>query len=150
MNFIGFILGLDQQWNMFSPQPPSSNWWINIKAQLVDGIELELFSDEGLFRWVGTNFTGEPPNPVHKSFKNHRWFKYFENGFNSDFGDIRLLFGRYICREWNARHNKGRILWTFQVLLTSESINLDGSKPVRFLPNTLWNHQCFDAKPAFN
>ena len=74
---LAVLTGLDQHWGMFSPSPPPHNFWINMRGELVDDTVLELFSEEGIFKWRGTEFTGNPPNPFHKSFRNHRWWKYF-------------------------------------------------------------------------
>ena len=52
------ISGLDQKWNMFSPHPPSTNWWINIKAELVGNETVELFNNEGIYRWKKSKYTG--------------------------------------------------------------------------------------------
>lgn len=83
---------------MFAPYPPNVEWYYVIQAELDNGTEVELFNNEGtpiqlanlvsfhsgLFRWEATYpFTWNKPNPFWKSYKNHRWFKYYENGLNN-------------------------------------------------------------------
>ena len=48
----------------------------------------------------------DKPYSVHDSLGNHRWFKLFENGLNSHEyrEELRLHFGRWLCREFNARN----------------------------------------------
>ena len=89
---------------------------------------------------------GKEATPFDSSVGNHRWFKYYENVFRSGFGDIRLLFGRYICREWNKRYEGKEMLWTFEITETIEMIKFD-SPPVVHPPKVLWKHKCFDKKP---
>ena len=37
---------------MFSPDPPKIDWYFVIDAKLENGTRVELFGDEGLFRWT--------------------------------------------------------------------------------------------------
>lgn len=139
---------LDQSWGMFAPRPPSSHFWYNIDATLDDGRNVELFSNAGLFTWEPSEQTWQKPDPFYINFKNHRWFKFFENGVNSHPRNdvLRLNFGRWICRNYNARHSGEDRLYTFQLNYMSESY--DGLKP--FAPRVaqpkqlLWNHRCYD------
>ena len=61
-------------------------------------------------------------------------------------GDTRLLFGRYICREWNKRYKGKEMLSTFEIRQTIETIKFD-SIPTTSPPKVLWKHKCFNKKP---
>jgi len=89
----------------------------------------------------------EKPDPYHLSFKNHRWFKYYENGINThpNNDQLRLNWGRYICREYNARHFGKERLYKFSIHWMNELANPD-SKRILQPKQTLWNHVCFDKK----
>jgi len=103
---IAWLLHLDQSWSMFSPRPPNVQWYYIIQSELDNGTVGELFREEGLFRWELNPMSWSRPDPVWRSFKNHRWFKYYENGINTHSQNelLRLNFGRYLCREYNSRH----------------------------------------------
>lgn len=95
---------LDQSWAMFAPSPPYVQWWYNIEGKLDNGTQVELFNKGALFTHVPNEFSWEKPSVSNGdfkiSFKNHRWFKYFENGYNSHATHeaLRLEFGKWICR----------------------------------------------------
>jgi len=144
---LAYVLRLDQGWNMFSPQPPKSHWWHVIHGQLDDGTQVELFKNEGLFKFeINTEVNFEKPDPFYPSYGNHRWFKYWENGFNANNADaMRLELGRYICREFNSRHFDNEMLYKFSVYFVHEYQNLDGTvSPSSH--QSLWNHICYEKK----
>ncbi len=69
---------------MFSPRPPNVQWYYIIEGELDNGTAMELFRDEGMFKWEpNIPIVWDKPDPYYKSFKNHRWFKYYENGINT-------------------------------------------------------------------
>lgn len=94
---------------------------------------------------------------------NHRWFKLFENGLNShDYREeLRLNFGRWLCREYNSRHDGDDRLYLFEVCLhrpfdflrhkfsihwMNERVDVVKQDGTRYpLPRqTLWNHMCYE------
>jgi len=149
LQFLLWLTRTDQNWNMFSPHPPKSSWWYSIQGERVDAKKFELFRHGGLFTWEGSDEISEDPPPNWISaFGNHRWFKFFENGFNQNNDYLRLSFGRYICREYNKRHSGGEQVYTFQIYLVSHTVNLEGVK-TRNGKSQLWSHQCFDKRPTY-
>ena len=54
----------------------------------------------------------------------------------------RLYFGRYICREWNARHAGAEQLTTFEITYMWQPTlpNHPPSAPEKVV---LWEHSCF-------
>lgn len=133
---------------MFSPQPPTASGWHIIEAVLQNGTKVELFKNEGLWKWQGTYpVSFDPPAPFHKSYGSHRWYKFWENGFNggrANENGVRLNFGRWICREWNARHSGEARLVQYWIHWVLEYHHLDGSRSRR--PHqTLWHHVCWSA-----
>jgi len=141
---LGLLLHLDQSWGMFSPRPPSVHWWYIIDGRLENDTEIEIFKNEGIFNWQGNvPVTWEKPEPFHLSFRSHRWFKFFEMmNFNEHNREIRELFAKYICREWNWRHLEPEKLYTFTIYWMNEVQNLDGTRsPVP--KQALWEHFCY-------
>lgn len=131
---------------MFSPRPPDSWWWYNIEAELDNGTKAEIFANGALFTKVPNPFTWEKPKPFYLGFKNHRWFKYWENGYNMR-EDLRLDFGRWLCREWNGVHNGGSRLYKFNVHWMSERNDpkFDGTRIFQG-HQTLWSHMCYEKR----
>jgi len=140
---------LDQYWGMFAPRPPDVMWWYNIEAELHDGRKAEISNDGSLFTFE-PHFphTFDKPYSVHNSMGNHRWFKLFENGLNShDYRDeLRLNFGRWLCREYNDRHWDDDRVYKFAIHWMSERVDVDKQDGTRYpMPRqTLWNHMCYD------
>jgi len=135
---------LDQTWNMFSPGPPKLNWWYTIEGVREDGKRMEIWRN-GLQNWKATMepFSIEKPLYLGDTVGNHRWVKYYEYlnwGPNGD--EVRLSFGRYICREWNKRYHGQDRLWRFSLIFRSEENVLDGPA-ILLEPNTLWTHECY-------
>jgi len=143
-NWIGLALHVDQFWGMFSPHPPKAHWYYIFQAELEDGREVEIFKNEGLFRWeYNIPFNFDKPEPFAPSFKNHRWYKFFEMGFNgANHENVRLNFGRWVCREWNARHEGNDRLYHYTVHFLLEWQNLYGDRnpPTK---QVLWDHICY-------
>jgi hypothetical protein len=96
LRWVAWFFHVDQSWaydfrrnfvvtafRMFSPRPPSIQWYYIIEGELDNGKPVELFRNEGMFNFEGSPMSWEKPDPFYKSFKNHRWFKYYENGINT-------------------------------------------------------------------
>src|SRR6185503_15723487 len=66
---IGYLLRLDQTWNMFAPSPTKDDGWYVIPGRLRDGSTVDLFRNGGDVRW-------DRPASVAASFPNSRWRRY--------------------------------------------------------------------------
>jgi len=142
-----WALETEQYWGVFAPRPPDSYWWYNIQGTLDNETVVELWGQAGLFTWEPNPASWDKPDPLYISFKNHRWFKYFENGLNTHPANeqIRLNFGRWVCREYNARHGGDERLLKFEMWLMNERLDLakmDGSR-IFTGKRSLWNHMCY-------
>lgn len=150
VNWMIWAFQVEQYWGVFAPRPPDSYWWYNIHGELDNGTEVELWANGGLFTWEPNPSHWEKPNPVYISFKNHRWFKYYENGLNTHPNNdlLRLNFGRWICREFNKRHYGPHRLWKFDIFLMNERLDtqkMDGSR-IFTGKYSLWGHLCYEKK----
>lgn len=129
------LLGLDQNWAMFS-RPLVDDGWFVFPAKLADGRDVDLFRD-------GAELTYEPPSLIAATFKGDRWRKYMTNIWASSGEKHRLPFGRYLCRTWNARLPETQRLEIFEMKYMRQDTRPDGSKaPVT--PVMMWRHQCFE------
>eukprot|EP01116_Phalansterium_solitarium_P025084 TRINITY_DN941_c1_g1_i2.p2 TRINITY_DN941_c1_g1~~TRINITY_DN941_c1_g1_i2.p2 ORF type:complete len:400 (-),score=155.98 TRINITY_DN941_c1_g1_i2:38-1237(-) len=147
------MLQLDQYWGVFAPRPPDVYFWINIEATLDDGTKAELFANRAYIN-AGPPIvphTWAKPKEVWYGFKNHRWIKFFENGYLShpSFRELRGEFGKFVCRNYN-NHNFGpQRLWQYKVHLFSEQANyatMDGFNRIQLGSQVLWDHVCYNKR----
>jgi hypothetical protein len=134
-NWIGYMIRLDQMWNMFAPKPMLDDGWYVIPARLRNGKEIDLMTEAGPVRW-------EKPEAVYKTYRNQRWRKYLLNLWEREYAGHRLYFGRYLCRNWNASHTGSDTLRAFQIYFMKETTLPEGEvAPVEKV--LLWDHNCF-------
>jgi len=148
VNWVLWSLEMEQYWGVFAPRPPDSYWWYNIQGVLQSGTAVELFNNGALFT-LDPNIppSWDKPDPMNVAFKNHRWFKYYENGLNSHASNevLRLNFGRWLCREYNSVHHGDDRLWKFDMWLVGDRVDMakmDGTR----LPtgrSIIWSHMCY-------
>lgn len=116
---LGSLLGLKQNWSMFAPNPVRSEGWYVIPGSLRGGSQVDLMGvthgDSGL-----REVSWEKPEDVASTIKNEHWRKYLNELREEDNKDLRLHLGRYICREWNARHTGDEQLVDFQITYMKE------------------------------
>ena len=134
---ISHPLMLYQSWQMFAP-PPQHVYWHNIELRLKGGDRLELIKGGGLWRWEGVPWHDGPPEPLYPNYGNHRNWKWWETygrdnyitisgltrrscrfNWHTDHNDVRLEFGRWICREWNSRHSGDKTLMNHKIHFAS-------------------------------
>jgi len=144
-----WVTQLDQYWGMFAPRPPDVMWWYNIEAELHDGTTAELFNDGALFTFKpNIPHTFDKPKSLHDSMGNHRWFKLFENGLNSHEAreDLRLNFGRWLCREFNNRNFDDKRLYKYNIHWMNERVDTTKQDGTRYpgAKQTIWSHVCYD------
>ena len=138
---IGSLLRLEQKWSMFSPYPNKRDGWFVIPGELRDGRQVELSAVTlGDFA-IQEGVSWEKPERVADTFKDLHWRKYMVNLVDPQHADLRLYFGRYVCREWDARHDGGENLQSFQLYYMVEPTLPDYQtvEPSRLV---LWKHRC--------
>lgn len=124
--------GLDQRWNMFAPNPASSDGWMLAPARLADGTALDLF-------------TGRPPDdgPRYADPLYSRWMKVFERIADRDQSAYRLEFGRMFCRMRNLHLSPGEsALATFELTYVERVIQPPETGGERLIRHLLWSHTC--------
>ena len=139
----------------------------------MNGTETEMHKNEGMWKWEGVPLGDDwsKPDPFHLSYGNHRWIKFYEQlNSHTHNSQIRLEYGRYICREWNARHSLGAQVYEFKIWWLSEFQVIDGTTEPRekellwygisvpqvvsltyiyILSSNLRHHICMDNKPIW-
>jgi hypothetical protein len=139
---LGPLLGLDQYWAMFAPHPPKGDVWHVIPGNLQDGRQVDLLPvASGDFSLHELSW--QKPPRARDLYKNEHWRKYLENLGNDQFTNQRLYFGRYICREWNARHSGAEELRTFRIAQMWQPTPPHSRQQPASQETVLWEHRCF-------
>jgi hypothetical protein len=132
----GYVLNLDQTWNMFSPRPLIDDGWFVIPGRLKNGTEVDLFRGGRPVHW-------EKPEWIVKEYRNQRQRKYMMNLWKKKYSSHRLYYGRYLCRSWNAKFEGDERLKDFKIYFMEEKTLIGGkTAPVRKV--MLWRHTCSD------
>lgn len=108
----------DQYWNMFAPDPLSTDGWVVAPGVLEDGSRVDAFHG-GTPRW-------DRPPDVSATYPTARWRKYLVGLWRSNTAD-RRHFADYLCRRYNARHETR--LETVDVYFVEQPTRLDGPEP---------------------
>jgi hypothetical protein len=121
---------------------PKDDGWYVIPGTLRGGQRVDLMAvTRDNFR-VHEGVSWEKPRDVAGTYKNVQWRQYLywirEPGNHDQF---RQRFGRYICREWNARHAGAEQLKDFQIIYMHEE-TLPGYQLSTPQKVVLWEHSC--------
>jgi hypothetical protein len=85
----------DQYWNMFAPDPLSTDGWIVAPGRLENDSRVDAFH--------GGSVTWDRPPDISSTYPTARWRKYLVRLWRYDTAD-RRLFAEYLCRRWNTNH----------------------------------------------
>jgi hypothetical protein len=132
LNPVAYALRLDQSWRMFSPHPPTSYGWYVVPGRLLDGSEVDLFRQGAPVDW-------SKPDAISNMYVNNRWRKYHLNLALKDYRGYRLYYGKYLTRQWNARHRGDDRVSSFEIVFMQIRTNASPeAEPERI---RLWRHQ---------
>jgi hypothetical protein len=134
LNFIAWLAGTGQVWDMFSPAPLREGGWFVMPAQLADGEQVDLFRSGAPLSW-------EKPALVSAMYKNDRWRKYLVNLAAAAYSDRRLPYAQWLARTWNEQHPANRQILTFQIFLMEQD-TLPDYRTAQPKPILLWLHDC--------
>ena len=162
---IGYTLRLDQRWSMFAPYPIKDGGWHAIPGKLVSGEEVDLFqggepkwaTEEEKRTWtkvlpekgkeddIQYRLTRMHPEDVSGLYPNIRWRKFMRRLWSKKHKKLRLPFGKYLCRTWNAKHEGRDKLKTFQIVFMKDLTPPPG-EPTEVRPSVLLSYHCFKKK----
>lgn len=129
------LLRLDQVWNMFAPRPARDDGWWVAPGRLEDGREVDVLR------------RGEPlsyEKPRYASVTHEapiRWRKYRSRLLNKLGADHRLMYARYLCRDWNVRAPPGQRVLSLNLVYVLERSQPTGT-PTTLEQRVLWRHDC--------
>lgn len=110
LDLIGQATRLDQSWSIFAPGPPIDDGWYVIPGKLKDGTEVDVLKDGGSVSW-------EKPTVGQRNaiYRNMQWRTFFINLNRSIGKKLYPYYGKYLCRDWNARHKGSKQLDSFEI-----------------------------------
>jgi len=97
---VGYVLRLDQAWNMFAPYPTKQDGWFVVLGQLRYGVAVDVFGNDN-----GKDVSWEKPVSVLETYKNHHWWRYLRWVWSQPDAAHKVNYARYLCRSWNSNHN---------------------------------------------
>jgi hypothetical protein len=138
---VGAFFGLHQYWSMFAPSPPSVDGWYVIPGTLRSGREVDLVSvTHDDYKMYAVSY--EKPQYAADTYETNHWRKYMERVGDNDYpDDLRLLFGDYLCDEWNARHKGSEHLVSFEAIYMIEETLPDNQRD-ELEKVLLWDQSC--------
>ena len=139
----GFLLRVDQVWNLFAPSPTREDGWFVIPGKLADGSQVDLFRAETGRPQVPARLFHARPGSAAATFPGIRWRKYMMNLWLKRNAPHRLHYARYLCRKWNSQHRGPRRLRTFEIVFMKE-YTLPGNRSRAAERISLRKHDCFE------
>lgn len=131
-SFLRF-LSVDQRWQLFAPNPSNVDGWMRGPARLTDGTTYDLY-------------TGGAAADHAERFSDAlytRWVKVHDRIANAAYGDYRLEYARYFCRQRNWHLRPGQApLDTFELYYVERTIQPPENGAPVFREVKLWEHKC--------
>lgn len=103
-NSIVSKVSFQQRWNVFAPDPPSSESWPVAEALTESGVTVDLWK----YYWTnGQHYqvSLEKPSLLMNTFVNSTWQKYIEHVLTAETNPNTDQFLQYLCRNWNADYS---------------------------------------------
>jgi hypothetical protein len=145
LEWVGGTLFLQQAWTLFAV-PATRTGWLVMPGKLRDGQAIDLLAAGGRvpdredasreLSW------SRPPRPSDQ-LANDRWLNFFDRAVRgTDTGRRLNLYGRFLCREWNARHGGGEELASFELWWVAAEL-APGPILGPHERRLIWSHDCF-------
>jgi len=119
----------DQYWNMFAPDPLSTDGWLVAPGTFRNGTQIDAFH--------GGSVTWDRPADVSSTYPTARWRKYLVGLWRSGSAD-RRYFADYLCRRYND--DNWPELDNVSVYFVEQPTRLDGPEPTERV--RLMRHDC--------
>jgi predicted DCC family thiol-disulfide oxidoreductase YuxK len=124
VDWISRLTRLDQGWSIFAPAPPRDDGWYVIPGKLKDGSEVDVL--RGLEKPV----SWEKPTMQERNalYGDMHWRTFFI-ALNRAIGKkLYPTYARYLCREWNSKHQGNKKLESFEIFFMNERTVPPGEK----------------------
>lgn len=132
------VLRIDQNWNMFAPNPSHLDGWLVFPGVLQDGTDVDVLRPGKPLIWA-------KPIPVSASNEDIRWHTYRWRLWDTGSAGHREYYGKFLCREWNAEAKADERLLTFEMTYVIEMSVPPGQTPSQERV-VKWKHDCRPAE----
>jgi len=113
LRWIGYLVRLNQKWDMFAPRPTRNDGWFVMHGQLRNGQEVDVLRELPYVSF-------DKPEDVVGAFGGMRWRKYLSNIYLAKYRGHRRYYSRYLCQVWNRDHVYAENLMDLKVVVVSE------------------------------
>ena len=133
INWVSQAFHLGQYWALFAPFPATEDGWFIFEGTTAGGEIIEART--------GGEVSFEKPENVSEAMGRKRWKKYLMNLEERQNGVHRRMYGRYLCRQWNADRTGDARMASIRMYMVRERTlpNGDEQEPMR---GVLWNQVC--------
>ncbi|MBP2250009.1 hypothetical protein J2754_000306 [Halarchaeum solikamskense] len=107
-------------WNMFAPDPVTTEVWYVAPAETTGGERVDAITGEAV-SWA-------PPPSFERQYPTARWRKLLRNAHKRDLAGVQRAYAGYLCTRWNAAHADD--LERIAVAVAVQDARLDGPEPV--------------------
>jgi len=160
VRWVGHLLRLDQNWNMFAPHPLKDDGWYVMPGELFNGELVDLWGG-GEPSWVPVDDSDghkpilhpqdesleldrTQPELVSAMYPSQRWRKYMRNIWMKKHKALRLYYGKHLCRMWNDEHKGSERLKKFRIVYMKQVTPAPGESTT-VKPVQTWSHNCYSS-----
>src|SRR3989344_4253775 len=94
---LGIVLGINQKWALFAPDPSILGGWFVIAARLKDGTYYDVYNNRPTISF-------DMPPQVTETYRSARWQRFLVNITAERNRKFATSYSRYVCQEWNKNH----------------------------------------------
>jgi len=117
-------------WNMFAPDPVTTEVWYVAPAETTGGDHVDAITGEAV-SWA-------PPPSFERQYPTARWRKLLRNAHKRNLIGVQRAYAGSLCTRWNATHADG--LERIAVAVAVQRARLDGPEPVTH--DVRWQGTC--------
>jgi hypothetical protein len=145
LEWVGKTLFLQQAWTLFA-KPATRTGWLVMPGKLRDGQAIDLLAAGG--RVPDLETASRPiewtaPSLPLDQYANDRWRNFFDRAVRGTDTSRRLnLYGRFLCRGWNAEQTGGKQLVAFEIWWVAAEV-VPGAGVGPYEKRLIWSHACF-------
>jgi hypothetical protein len=135
VRWISWTTGLDQQFDLFSPDPMIEDGWYVLQGWLWNGQAVNVFTGEH-------NVTFARPAWIADTYPTQRWRRYLIYLWNPTYQALLEPFAQYLANNWNKQHGSDEQIRYVEIYYMQEIVG-PGHTHSLAEPRLLWT-QVYD------
>lgn len=131
----GWILRLDQRFDMFAPTPLRDDGWYVFEGKLQNKTTIDPYHNKPIVSF-------EKPKNLAFEYQDQRWQKYLMNLSSNDFKPFRGAYADYLCRSFNEPQKNPALQMTGLTIyfIKERTIPTGGTEPTT--QEVVWSGEC--------